>query len=179
MRRQDYDRLRTELQLAQTCIAEALRQLPAAWDEMTDNLPGYPTSTGGGGGLSTLNADGNPGGLERFVTAPNSAGEDMRALRRSAIAATNAARSALEVTRRWTGSAVTLAEEPRARSGGDCIACGIYCSGSVADRLRSGLCDACRQSWRRYQERGATEQGGGDRAEWLLTRRRDILAAEA
>jgi hypothetical protein len=179
MRRHDYDKLRTELQLAQITLAEVLRQLPAAWDEMTDGLPGYPTSTGGGGSSSTLNAAGHPGGLDRFVTAPNLASEDMRTLRRSAIAATNSARSALEITRRWNLTSPTGEHVARVLSGGDCHACGVFCSGAERDRLRSGLCDSCRQSWRRYQERTASEQGGGDRAEWLLTRRRDILAAEA
>ena len=179
MRHRDYDKLRAELLDAQGRIAELLRILPELYAELIDGQPGYPTSTTGGGS-ATLDAAGHPGGLDQFVTQPDQAAEDLRALRRSAIAAANSTRTATDVARRWLPTERVIdPAEPRPRSGGDCIACGIYCSGSVTDRLRSGLCDACRQSWRRWQERSAHEQGSGDRGDWLLTRRRDILAAEA
>jgi len=178
MRRHDYAQLRTELLDARARITELLRLLPELWPELIDGLPGYPTTTGGGGAPS-LGAGGTPGGLDRFVTQSHPAADDMRTLRQGAIAAANASRSALSVAHRWLATPVLPVDEPRARSGGDCVACGLYCSGAERDRLRSGLCDACRQSWRRYQDRAAQQMGSGDRGDWLAERRRDILAAEA
>ena len=178
MRRHDYDKLRSELLDAHARITETLRQLPDLWPELIDGLPGYPTSTGGAGTAPSLGAGGTPGGLDRFVTAADPAADDMRLLRQSAIAAANAGRTMLAVSGRWL-NVTTPEDRQQLRGGGDCHACGIYCSGAATDRLRSGLCDACRQSWRRYQERTADERGGGDRGDWLLERRRDILTAEA
>lgn len=179
MRRHDYDKTRAELLDAHARLGEVLRLLPTLWPELIDALPGYPTSTGGAGSAPSLGVGGTPGGLDRFVTAADPAAEDMRLLRQSAIAAANAGRSALNVAHRWLAAPRPTDDTASARGGGDCHACGVYCSGATTDRLRSGLCDACRQSWRRYQERTAHERGGGDRGEWMLERRRDILAAEA
>lgn len=178
MRQSDYDKLRAELLDAQARITDLLRTLPDLYAELIDAMPGYPTSTGGGGAPS-LDAAGQPSGLDRFVTTDHPASADYRALRRDFIATANAARHAHHIAARWLAEPVRPDGEPRARSGGDCIACGIYCSGAATDRLRSGLCDACRQSWRRYQERSAQQRGSGDRGDWLAERRRDILAAEA
>ena len=178
MRRHDYDKLRAELLDAHARITELLRLLPDIYPELIDALPGYPTSTGGGG-ASSLGVGGTPGGLDRFVTQSHPASDDMRTLRQSAIATANSSRSALAVARRWLNVPASITDEHQPRSGGDCVACGIYCSGAERDRLRSGLCDACRQSWRRYQDRAAQQMGSGDRAGWMLERRRDILAAEA
>ena len=125
MRQSDYDKLRAELLDAQARITDLLRTLPDLYAELIDAMPGYPTSTGGGGAPS-LDAAGQPSGLDRFVTTDHPASTDYRALRRDFIATANAARHAHHIAARWLADPVRPDGEPRARSGGDCTACGIY-----------------------------------------------------
>jgi hypothetical protein len=54
----------------------------------------------------------------------------------------------------------------RTASGGDCVACSTYCSGTHNDRLRAGLCLACYQDSRRSTL---------ERGDWMLERRRNLL----
>jgi hypothetical protein len=54
----------------------------------------------------------------------------------------------------------------RTASGGDCVACSSYCSGTHNDRLRAGLCLACYQDSRRSTL---------ERGDWMLERRRALL----
>lgn len=166
--------IRTELDDAHRRLAAILATYDHTIDELLDSQPGYPTSTVGGGGTPRLSADGTPSGLDRYLIGPNPAAEDLRNLRRAAIAAHNATREIQTILARWNTTAVTGDDRPR--SGGTCHACNRYCTGG-ADRLRSGLCDACRHSWTRYQERARRDAGAGDRGDWLLERRR-ILATE-
>jgi hypothetical protein len=75
-----------------------------------------------------------------------------------------------DIVTRWGAPSESIHEggvKPRrTASGGDCVACSTYCSGTHNDRLRAGLCDPCRKHW----QRSTLERG-----DWMLERRRALL----
>ena len=156
-----------------TRVAAINTQINTAIAELVDAGPGYPTSSGSGG-VPTLNADGKPRGLDRYLVTPDPARDDHAAIDRSLAMALDQITLAHQLVVKWSQDQPSRPVEV-ATLIGECVACGHLSSG----RLRSGLCDACRQSWKRYQERAGRECAGGDRAEWMLTRRRDVLTADA
>ena len=147
--------------------------LLAAWVNLRDAQPGFPTSTGGSGSAPTRNDDGHPAGLERHLGRPDPAAEDLRLLDLEALKLNRCAASLHDLVTRWasgTGTEDGKAERTRL-TGGDCVACARYCSGK--DRLRAGLCDACRHAWGRW-----TANHSGDRGDWLLERRASLTQSE-
>lgn len=155
-----------------TRVAAINTHIVTAITELADAGPGYPTSSGSGG-VPHLNADGKPRGLDRYLVAPDPARDDHAAIDHALAGALAQITAAHQLVVKWSEAPSSRPDEV-ATLPGECVACSRINVG----RLRSGLCDACRQSWKRYQERAARECGGGDRAEWLLERRRDILTAE-
>lgn len=154
-------------------LSATIELLGAASLNLRDAQPGYPTSSGGGGTSPRLDAAGNPPGLDRYLSVPDPAAQATRridALLRSLL---NEATELHSLVNDW---AIPVADQPtiqRATSGGDCLACGRYCSGNATtgDRLRAGLCDACRKHWRRWQHDNPTR----DRGDWMLVRRRTLI----
>ena len=134
--------------------------------------PGYPPGGGGGGGV--LNDDGKPAGLERHLFSVDRAAAELRLVETSLQTALNAMRPAYDVCARWSATeGVEGAVAPlrgRTASGGECVCCGAYCSGAANERLRSGLCNACRLRWMR--------SGAPDRGEWLLSERARLAEGE-
>jgi len=135
-----------------------------------DDQPGYPTATGGTG----TRTSGLPSGLDRYLTMPDPAAHAARRLEhilRTMLTLSAELHSLVTV---WSADVAPDAQPTieRTRSGGDCLACGRYCSGNAAtdDRLRAGLCSACRMHWRRWSDVNPTK----DRGEWMLERRRSL-----
>lgn len=64
-------------------------------------------------------------------------------------------------------------ERGRQHTGGDCGACGRYCSNAPDDRIRSGYCAACYHAWRR------TDEGSGRMDRLAFERSRRDLIEEA
>jgi hypothetical protein len=147
-------------------LSAILAELPDAIDNLADAQPGYPTRTGGGGSSSSLDAAGNPPGLDRHLVTADPAAHDQRRLT-TLIARTNSdAVDLVDIVTRWTRSEVEGGQRiARQVSGGDCVCCSRFCSGALHDRLRAGLCDACRKSWARSDK---------ERGEWMLERRRAL-----
>lgn len=156
-----------------TRIAAINNHIATAIAELADAGPGYPTSSGSGG-VPTLNADGKPRGLDRYLLTPDPARDDHAAIDRALAGALAQVTVAHHLVVQWSAAGPSTRPREVATLPGECVACGRIETG----RLRSGLCDACRQSWKRYQERATRESSSGDRAEWMLERRRDILTAE-
>jgi len=138
---------------------------------LRDAQPGYPTSTGGGGSSVTLDAAGNPPGLDRYLATNDQAAIDLRNLRTLTDSVLGSVTQLYDIVTRWTAEPDSTDDKPtRTRGGGDCVCCGRYCSGADTDRLRSGLCDPCRKSW----SRSSLERG-----EWMLARRRELAHDDA
>ena len=150
-------------------LAATMPDLPAALAGLADAQPGYPTSTGGGGS-ATLDAAGNPPGLDRHLSTSDPAAHDQRRLEVIVARIEADATDLLDIVTRWSHAEVEGGRRiERQASGGDCVCCARYCSGAANDRLRSGLCDPCRKSWQR---------SGLERGEWMLERRRALLVEE-
>ena len=145
--RTDYTRLRTELLDAHQRLGQLLELLPAAWTELIDNQPGYPTNTGGGGS-GQLSDDGKPAGLDRHLHTVDPAADDLRTLRQAIIAAHHSATRAHRIAISWTAAPTTDTPGTPSR-GSDCQCCGRWIAGTDTDRSRSGLCMSCYQDWRR------------------------------
>ena len=148
--------------------------LPAAVDALRDAQPGFPTSSGGSGSTPTLDAAGNPPGLDRHLVTPDPARDALRRLDQSSTELLRAATLIYDIVTRWGNP---IADQPtiqRRSSGGDCHACTKYCSGADGDRLRAGLCNACRMHWRRW----STDHPTQDRGDWILERRRSLTAEQ-
>lgn len=145
--------------------AEIAPRVVPAHAALRDAQPGFPTSVGGGGSAPRLNDDGTPTGLDRFITQRDQAAADMYQL--DVLLRTVRLRLAdlYRIVSEWDAEIEPGAQPERKRtaSGGDCVACGAYCSGAATDRLRAGLCVAC------YHDRRRSNLERGD---WLLERRR-------
>lgn len=147
-------------------------RLVAALEALRDAQPGYPTATGGGGS-PRLDEAGNPPGLDRYLNQPDPAAHDLHQLVTKTSQMLNAACVVLDIVTRWgvASDARQIEGGGRVRqavSGGDCVACGAFCSGAHNDRLRSGLCMSC------YQDRRRSPL---ERGEWMLERRRSLQLA--
>ena len=145
------------------------RDIRAAHSALRDAQPGYPTASGGGGNTPTLDAAGNPPGLDRHLGALDLAATDQRQLVALVRQLGTVTTQLYDIVVRWTHTPTSLDAPKRQVSGGDCVACGAFCSGAVNDRLRAGLCVACYHHHRRW----ATETGG-DRGDCMLVRRREL-----
>jgi len=148
--------------------------LAAAMEALRDAQPGYPTATGGGG-APRLDAAGNPPGLDRYLDQPDPAAHELQLLIKTTRQMLNQATVLHDIVTRWGAPSESIHEggvKPRrTASGGDCVACSTYCSGAHDDRLRAGLCDPCRKHWQRWNV-----ANNGDRGEWMLERRRNLLS---
>ena len=132
--------------------------LPTALRNLRNAAPGYPTSSGGHGG-PTLNEDGTPQGLDRYLSDPVS--RDQNEIANLVERIHSDTIRLLYLSNTWTADS-----KPLPTKSADCEACGTHVTGTANDRLRAGLCDACRMNWKRWQE-----QNSGDRHEWLWQRR--------
>jgi len=156
---------------------EAIKRITAVQDRVRDAVvalrdqqPGYPTSTAGGGSSPTLDAAGNPPGLDRYLTGRDQAAQDLHTLTRTTEQLLTISTVIYDLVSRWTQDASFEVDQPRrAASGGDCVCCGRYCSGADTDRLRAGLCMAC------YQDRRRSSLERGD---WMIERRRNLQAEQ-
>ena len=158
-------------------IAEIIARLSATHQHITpcianlrDAQPGYPTATGGGG-APRLDAAGNPPGLDRYLEQPDPAAHDLQLLIKTTRQMLNQATVLHDIVTRWGAPSESIHEggvKPRrTASGGDCVACSTYCSGTHNDRLRAGLCMACYQDYRRTTL---------ERGDWMMQRRRALLS---
>jgi hypothetical protein len=144
--------------------------LPSALANLRDAQPGYPTG-GSGGGAPTLDAAGNPPGLERYLDKPDEAARNADLILTYTAQMLNSAVIVHGLVTGWADSSTSPHEggiaPRRVASGGDCVVCATYCSGAHNDRLRAGLCMPCYQDQRRSPL---------DRGEWMLERRRNLLS---
>lgn len=144
--------------------------LPSALANLRDAQPGYPTGGSGGGGAPTLDAAGNPPGLDRYLDKPDEAARNADLILTYTRQMLNNAVIVHSLVTGWADSSTSPHEggvaPRRTASGGDCVVCATYCSGAHNDRLRSGLCVACYHDQRRSPL---------DRGEWMLERRRNLL----
>lgn len=150
-------------------LTATTEHLGAATTSLRNAQPGYPTATGGGGS-PRLDAAGNPPGLDRYLDVPDPAAHASRRIDTLLAQLLSAATELHSVVLEW---ALPVTDQPtvqRKASGGDCLACSRYCSGADGDRLRAGLCNACRMHWRRWQGDNPTR----DRGDWMLERRRTV-----
>lgn len=137
---------------------------------LRDAQPGYPTATGGGGSSVTLDAAGNPPGLDRYLATNDQAAIDLRNLRTLTDSVLGSVTQLYDIVTRWTAEPDRTDDKPtRTRGGGDCVCCGSYCSGADTDRLRAGLCMACYQDSRRSTL---------ERGDWMLERRRALASVD-
>lgn len=133
--------------------------LPTALTNIRHALPGYPTSGGTGNGPQ-LNDDGTPPGLDRHLTDPVT--KDQNELTKL-IQRMNADSIRLNlILTNWTNHTDTANNT----NGTDCEACGTHIT--KPERLRAGLCNACRMHWQRW-----TQNNNGDRHDWMWERRRN------
>jgi len=152
-------------------LTATTEHLGAATTTLRNAQPGYPTATGGGGS-PRLDAAGNPPGLDRYLDVPDPAAHASRRIDTLLAQLLGAATELHSVVLEW---ALPVTDQPtvqRTVSGGDCLACSRFVSGSVDDRLRAGLCSACRMHWRRWSDAHPTKERG----EWMLERRRRLAA---
>ena len=145
--------------------------LPSALANLRDAQPGYPTGGSGGGAAPTLDAAGNPPGLDRYLDKPDEAARNADLILTYTRQMLNSAVIIHGLVTGWADSSTSPHEggvaPRRTASGGDCVVCATYCSGAHNDRLRAGLCDPCRKHWQRSSL---------DRGEWMLERRRNLLS---
>lgn len=154
-------------------LTATTEHLGAATTSLRNAQPGYPTATGGGGS-PRLDAAGNPPGLDRYLDVPDPAAHASRRIDTLLAQLLGAATELHSVVLEW---ALPVTDQPtvqRKASGGDCLACARFVSGSVDDRLRAGLCLACYQHHRRW----AIEHDNADRGDWMLARRRELREAD-
>lgn len=150
-------------------LTATVEHLGAADHALRTAQPGYPTATGGGS-TPRLDAAGNPPGLDRYLDTPDPAAHATRRIDTLLAQLLTAATELHSVVCEW---ALPVTDQPtvqRKASGGDCLGCARYCSGADGDRLRAGLCNACRMHWRRWQGDNPTR----DRGDWMLERRRTV-----
>ena len=166
--------LRRDVQDLALRVLVVHRDLDAALVSLKEAQPGFPTSSMGGGGGSTLSEDGTPPGLLRFVMRMDPASRDLDELGERM---TKARRELIEIQRivtTWSQAPFAGGDEPTlTKFDTDCVACERYCSGAFNDRLRAGFCPACYSSWQRWRS-----SNKGDRHAWLTTRRRQIAEAQ-
>lgn len=147
--------------------AEIARLAPAAHAALRNQQPGYPTNTSGGSGAPQLSESGTPPGLDRYLERNDPAAHAARQLDTTLIAAVRNLDTVRSIVATWAADIHPDAQPVLERkvSGGDCAACNRYCTGTANDRLRSGMCNACRMAWQR---------SGLERGEWLLGQRREL-----
>lgn len=127
--------------------------------ELQLNQHGYPTNTSSTGTTPTLNPDGKPAGLDRYLNQPDPAAQDLTTLKHTITQLHHHTLQLHRIITTWT-SPTTPQQLTR---GADCLACTRYVPNTDTDRIRSGLCATCHRSLLRSQQ---------DRGEWLLQRRK-------
>lgn len=140
------------------------RDLGPAVAALRDGQPGYPTSSAAGGGPTTLGEDGSPIGLERYVMRRDDAMADLGALDRQLLDCRRQIAQLHELVQRWTPRPEVVEVEPLGEP--TCTACERYCPGGP-DRLRGGLCNACRMAFARWRK-----ANGGTKHDWMTALRR-------
>jgi hypothetical protein len=135
---------------------------------LRDDEPGYPSSSMGGGGAATLNEDGSPPGLERYLFREDAAAAALKDLDRLIAAAQANCAEAHRIVQVWSVE-VTIDPVESMSGQGECVVCTHVVAGTIDDRLRAGLCPRCYQSWRRW-----IKANKGDRHDWKRTRRVEL-----
>ena len=151
---------RNNLQRTIQLLTSVLTHLDETIEELQLNQNGFPTNTGGEGSTLTLNASGNPSGLDRYLNQPDPAAQDLHQLTTPTTELHTAALSLHRITTQWTTPTTTQ----QLTRGTDCLACTRYVPNTATDRIRAGLCMACHRSWIRSTK---------ERGEWLLQRRKE------
>lgn len=146
-------------------ILAITRDLDVAVAALRDGQPGYPTSSGAAMGPGTLGEDGSPIGLERYIMRRDDAMADLGALDRQLLDCRRQIAQLHELVQRWTPRPEAAADvaplsEPT------CTACERYCPGGP-DRLRGGLCNACRMAFTRWRK-----VHRGTKHDWMTALRR-------
>lgn len=131
--------------------------LPTANTNLRNAQPGYPTSAGNGNGPN-LNDDGTPPGLDRHLTDPVT--KDQQEINKLIERMHTDSIRLNTLLTNWT----THTDTTHNTNGSDCEACGTHIT--KPERLRAGLCNACRMHYRRW-----CETNSGDRHEWMWQRR--------
>jgi hypothetical protein len=131
--------------------------LTSALTNLRNSQAGYPSGSNGGTGAH-LNDDGTPPGLDRHLNDPVT--KDRQHID-TLIERMHADSIRLNVLlTEWT----TITDTQTDTTGSDCEACGAHIV--KPERLRAGLCNACRMHFRRW-----CETNSGDRHEWMWQRR--------
>ena len=118
--------------------------------------------------------DGTPSGLARFVTRPDRASVDLDELGRLLLVARENITAVHRIVGLWSAKPSRDEKVTTPAGQGECQACATFCSGADNDRLRSGLCNACRVAYQRW-----TKANGADRFRWLIERRAELSEVEA
>lgn len=140
-------------------LTQSLAQLHNTIEQLNLNQNGFPTNNGTGS-APTLNDDGKPQGLDRYLNQPDPAAQDLATLTTSIQRTHTNALQLHRITTQWT----TPTTHKNQQRGTDCLACTRYIPNTDTDRARSGLCMACHRSWTRSTK---------ERGEWLLQRRKE------
>jgi len=147
---------------ALTRLTATIHHIIPAIQELHNQQPGYPTTSGGtGSGVApTLNDAGKPPGLERHILRPDQATHDLKQIQHLANIINTQTTTLHILTTKWaTPTNTTTTGQTK---GDDCVACGRFVPGTRDDRIRSGLCNSCRVDHQRSQL---------ERSDWLLQRR--------
>lgn len=162
--------LKRDVHLMASQILAVYQQIDQALGALDECQPGYPTSSGGAFGNMQLGDDGTPSGLECYVLRRDEALLD-QAMLRNLIAETQGHVTALhQIVVKWSSPPATISNIEQDSS---CVTCERHCSGKGEDRLRAGLCPACRMQWQRWRK-----EHNGTRHEWMTARRRAAWDAE-
>lgn len=137
-----------------------------AVENLRDAQPGYPSGLGSGGGAPSLNDAGKPQGLERFVMRRDPAMADQRQLDELTVQARRLVTEMHRIVSVWSTPQRIGGEVVERLSGSECVVCNRYVSGSATDRLRAGLCNACRMRFARWKKINR-----GTRHDWMTAER--------
>lgn len=165
MRRTPSDFHRDVMDIAKRIVAIHDR-LDVAVANLRDVQPGYPSGAGSGGGAASLNDDGKPQGLDRFVMRRDPAMADLRQLDERLYKARVEMREIHRIVSIWSSSQQIGGQPVERSAGSECVVCARYVSGSATDRLRAGLCNACRMRFSRWRK-----TNGGTRHDWMTAER--------
>jgi hypothetical protein len=159
-------------QLDDTTIRELARR-----STLTQGHDGYPPSTGSPGGhggdvsrptettaVATVDGDWRPD-RDPQQTAITQIRRSLTAIAREATTASRAHQLIQHITDGRRGRETTVAE---------CLCCHHTVTGVADDRIRGGLCNACRTAWARWKDAGHPH----DRAMFVVGRQAQ-LAGEA
>ena len=165
MRRTSKDFHRDVVDIAKRIVAIHER-IDTAVENLREVQPGYPSGVGSGGGAPSLNDAGKPQGLDRFVMRRDPAMIDLRQLDERLYKARVEMREIHRIVSIWSTPQRIGGEIVERTAGSECLVCARYVSGSSTDRLRAGLCNACRMRLSRWKKTNR-----GTRHDWMTAER--------